>query len=83
MRAIARDGTVTDVVFDFVVVGEQPAAVGERQEERGDGERDDDGGQRQRLRNGSLNVERARAADDRRVAAPARRDQQDVAAVGQ
>ena len=41
---------VGDIVLDLVVVGELPAAVGQREEERGDAEGDHDGGERQRLR---------------------------------
>ena len=44
------DARSLDVVLDLVVVGEQPAAVGQREQERGDAERDDDRGERQRLR---------------------------------
>ena len=44
------DEAVLDVVLDLVVAGELPAAVAEREQERGDAERDDDGGERQRLR---------------------------------
>ena len=47
--SIARDCTVADVVLDLVVVGEQPAAVGEREQQRGDAEGDHDRGERQRL----------------------------------
>ena len=46
----AGDGAVADVVLHLVVAGEQPAAVGEREQQRGDAEGDDDRGERERLR---------------------------------
>ena len=47
--ATAADGAVGDVVLDLVVVAEQPAPVGQRQQQRGDAERDHDRRERERL----------------------------------
>ena len=79
----AFDQAVLDVVLDLVVAGELPASVAERQQERGDAERDHDRGQCQRLRQRvGVVTERTRRSDDRGLAAgAARRDEQQVGAV--
>ena len=67
--ATAGDGPVGDVVLDLVVVGQQPAAVRQRQQQRGDAERDDDRRQRHRLRQRVAEVGDVAGADQRRGAA--------------
>ena len=78
-RPTARSATSSS---HLVVAGEQPAAVGQREQERGDAERDDDGGERQRLGQRVGEVAGRPGADERRRR-PARPtvEQQHVGAV--
>ena len=46
----ASDAAILEVVLHLVVVGEDPAAVGQGQQERSDPEGDDDGREGERLR---------------------------------
>ncbi len=75
------DGAVVGVVGHLVVVGQQPAAVGEREQQRRDAEADDDRRQHERLRDRVGEVTLIAGADDRRAAPLGRRDEHDVGAV--
>ena len=68
--AVAADAAVLDVVGDLVVLGEQPTAVGEGEQERRDAEADHDRRQHEGLGQRVGEVGGVAGADDRRVAAP-------------
>src|SRR5690606_12015449 len=63
--------------------GEQPAPVGQRQQQGGDAEADDDGGQRERLGQGVGERPAVGVADERRPPGVTRADDQGVGPVAQ
>ena len=71
--AVAADAAVLDVVGDLVVLGEQPAAVGEGEQQGGDAEADHDRREHERLGQRVGEVGGVAGSDDRRVAARGRR----------
>ena len=64
---VAADVAVVDVVLHLVVGGQQPAAVGEGEQQGGDAEADDDRRQHERLRQRVGEVGRVAGADQRRL----------------
>ena len=83
VRACRAIAAVLQVVLDLVVAGQQPAPVGERQQQGADAEADHDGRQRQRLGQRVGHVPVRAVADDRRPPLPPRRDHQDAGAVAE